>query len=315
MDILCLGEMLADIITYPVPDLTFNNGCTTINSITIQPGGDAFNNAMDLTTLGNQVAYVGRIGNDAIGSFLLETGKRAGVDMDHVVFSNKPHGKMNILVKPNGEREFLYFPGTVEEFQFGDIDLSLLDRAKVVQIGSTFHLPMFDGEGSSQLLKCAKERGCITSMDVTTDFSGRWNAIIEPCYPFLDYFLPSIEQAEKIAGTSEPHEIAQFLLQRGVKHVCIKLGSAGSYYEDAQQRFFCSCYHVRVLETTGAGDAFVSGFLTALLRGENAEDCVRFATACSAFVIQAIGATAGLKDYESIQRFVKESEPLDISCL
>jgi sugar/nucleoside kinase (ribokinase family) len=313
MDVLCLGEMLADIISYPAPEVTYNNGCSIINSITVQPGGDAFNNAMDLTTLGHSVAYVGRIGNDAIGSYLLEAGINAGINMEHVVVSKNPHGKMDILVNQNGDRAFLYYPGTSAEFCFEDIDLELLKQVKIVQIGSTFHLPKFDGEGTSLLLKCAKEYGCLTTMDVTTDFSGRWNEVIEPAYPNLDYFFPSIEQAEKIAGTSDPHLISQFLLKRGVKHVCIKLGSKGCYYEDPTIRFFCSCYQVRVVETTGAGDAFVSGFISSLLHGRGAEDCVRFATACSAFAIQSIGATAGLRDYGSVQNFISESQPLIIS--
>lgn len=59
------------------------------------------------------------------------------------------------------------------------------------------------GEGSAQLLKAAKERGVITSMDVTSDRSGRWKGILDPCWPYLDYFLPSIEQASQIAGTED----------------------------------------------------------------------------------------------------------------
>ena len=87
------------------------------------------------------------------------------------------------------------------------------------------------------MLKAAKERGVITSMDVTSDRSGRWKGILDPCWPYLDYFLPSIEQASQIAGTEDPRAIADFFLDRGVKNVAVKLGSRGSYFKNRQTAF------------------------------------------------------------------------------
>ena len=67
-----------------------------------------------------------------------------------------------------------------------------------------------------------------------------------------------------------------------------------------------------VAETTGAGDAFVAGFLTELGHGGNLEDCVRFATATSAHAVQAFGATAGVPDYDTVRRFMAERPALEI---
>ena len=96
-------------------------------------------------------------------------------------------------------------------------------------------------------------------MDVTNDFSGRWDAIIRPCYPYLDYFLPSIDQAVLISGLEDPWEIAGFFLDRGVRHVVIKLGAAGSFFRTRDCAFYCGTYDVPVVETTGAGDAYCAG--------------------------------------------------------
>lgn len=312
MDILCVGEILADIIAHPVERIGFKNECSLVSNIMIRPGGDSFNNAIDLVKLGNQVCYVGRIGSDAIGTYLYDEGIAAGIDMSHVVHSANPHAKMDILINGKGERSFLYYPGTSAELCAGDIDLSLLDDCKIVTVGGTFHLPRLDGEGTAALFKEAKKRGVITAMDVTTDLSGRWNSVIEPCYPYLDHFLPSIEQAAPIAQTSDEKEIADFFLSRGIKNVTIKLGEKGSYFKNASTAFYCGCYQVPVAETTGAGDAFVSGFLTGLLKGFSYEGCVRFATACSAHAIQAVGATTGMKDFGAIAAFIEEQPPLPI---
>lgn len=89
----------------------------------------------------------------------------------------------------------MQYPGTSAEFSLDDVDLSLLDHVDLLQIGGTFHLPRFDGDGAAELLRTAREKGVITCMDVTKDRTGRWDQIIHPCYRYLDYFLPSIEQA------------------------------------------------------------------------------------------------------------------------
>lgn len=310
MDVLCVGEMLVDIIVRPVGDVVFDGGCSMAEQIVWKTGGDAFNNAVILSKLGNVVGYVGRVGNDYAGQFLLEEGKRQGVMMDFVVPSQSPHTKMNILLNEAGERAFFYYPGTSREFCFEDIDLELLGQSKIVQVGGTFHLPAFDGDGTERLFWEAHKRNVLTSMDVTKDFSGRWNEVICSCYQYLDYFLPSIDQAIAIAKTENVPDIADFFLERGVKNVIIKLGAEGSYFKNQEMSFYCGCYQVPVAETTGAGDAFVAGFLTGLLKGYGPMQCVQTATAVSAFVVQQIGATEGVRPFHEVLAFIKSREPL-----
>lgn len=300
--------MIADIIVRPSPEIVYNGDQTLVDAIVIKPGGDSCNNALDLQKLGNRVTYVGRVSYDAIGAYLMNVCSDAGVDMSHVVRTETPHAKMNILINAEGKRHFLYDPGTSREFTADDIDLALLDCCRIVTVGSAFHMPRFDGEGTRTLFMEAKKRGVVTAMDVTKDHSNRWTGILDPCYPYLDYFLPSIEQAEKIAGTSDEREIADFLLAKGVKNVVVKLGERGSFFKNAEEEFYCGCFRVPVVETTGAGDAFVAGFLTGLLKGKNHKDCVVTGTACSAAVIQSVGANAGMKTLPEIEDFIRENE-------
>ena len=306
MDFLCVGESVADIFVRPVKKAAFDNASERVDQVQISTGGDALNNAIILSKLGNSVAYVGRIGNDMFGQYVVEEGNRRGVDMSHAVVSeDTPHAKSIIFVNERGDRHFCYYPGTSAQFRFEDVDLSLLDECRILQIGGTFHLPAFDGDGAAGLLKEAKRHGVATCMDVTTDYSNRWDEIIRPCYPYLDYFLPSIEQAELIAGTPEVRRIAEFFLERGVKNVAVKIGKKGVYCRNAGRGFFMGAYDVPVVETTGAGDSFVGGFLTGVLRGFSFEQCAELGSAASAFAIQAVGATSGMRDYETVSQFVK----------
>lgn len=314
MKVLCVGEMLVDLIVRPVEQIAFQNDTCQVEEIRITHGGDANNNAVNLVKLGHQVTYLGRVGCDDMGDYVISLAEKAGVNMNHVVRSKTAaQTKSLILVASNGDRTFLQVPGTSAEFCLADCDLSLLEEADLLQIGGAFHLPRFDGAGSAQLLKAAQSKNVITSMDVTSDRTGRWRGILDPCYPHLDYFLPSIEQASMIAGTEDPRAAAGFFLKRGVKNVVIKLGAQGSYFRNGETAFFAGIYSgLDVVETTGAGDAFCSGFLTGAGQGASPVECVTLATACSAFAIQAIGATAGMRDLGTIRDFIRKRAPLNI---
>ena len=92
----------------------------------------------------------------------------------------------------------------------------------------------------------------------------------------------------------------------------IKLGGEGSFYRAKGTAFYCGTYSVPVMETTGAGDAFCAGFLTALLRRKSAEACVLSGTAASAQVIQAVGASSGMCSYSALREFIEKNNPPSI---
>lgn len=314
MKVLCAGEMLVDIIVRPVERVAFQNDTCQVEDIRVISGGDANNNAVNFAKLGHEVTYLGRVGCDGMGDYVVSLARKAGVNMDHVARSQTaPQTKSLILVDPQGDRTFLQTPGTSAEFCLEDCDLSLLDGADLLQIGGAFHLPRFDGAGAAALLRAAREKGVVTSMDITTDRTGRWKGILDPCYPWLDYFLPSVEQASIIAGTEDPRAIADFFLSRGVGNVAVKLGSRGSYFKNSDTAFYAGTYRgLQVVETTGAGDAFCAGFLTGVGEGLPPQACVTLGTACSSFAIQAVGATAGMRDLDTIRSFIRSKPPLDI---
>jgi len=95
------------------------------------------------------------------------------------------------------DRTFFYYGGANDLFSLSDLDLAQLDSASIVHVGGTYLLPRFDGEGAARLFAEARKREKLTSMDVTWDTTGRWLTVIEPCLPYLSFFMPSIREAEK----------------------------------------------------------------------------------------------------------------------
>lgn len=306
---------MVDLVAYPIGPVLLESDYHALDHFGVKTGGDAHNNAVDLARLGYEVTYIGRVGCDLFAGNCLASLQSEGVDVSRVVHSKTAEqAKSLILMGEGGTRTFYQSFESSGEFCFEDIDLSVLDQVSLLQIGGTFHMERFDGEGAVRLLRLAKERGITTSLDVTMDRSGRWNTLLEPYYPYLDYFMPSIEQAVEITGQKRFSEMAGFLLDRGVKNVIIKAGTQGSYFKNHETAFSCGCYQVdSVADTTGAGDAFVAGFLAALGHGFLPEDCMVFATACSAHVIQEVGATTGMRSFDEILEFIRREPSPEIA--
>lgn len=309
MDIICVGQLVADILVKPVDCLDFAIDTKRVGHISMKNGGDCLNTAICLAKLGNRVGFAGKIGDDSFGSFLLDTINGYGIGTKGLkVEKDASTSAVIVAINNQGERVFLYYGGTNDSFSYDDVDVSVIDQCKIVHVGGTFLLPGFDGDGAAKLFKLARSKGKLTSMDVTYDTTGRWLSIIKPCLKHLNLFMPSINEAKYITGKEKPEEIAGFLQNEGVEIVVVKLGKDGCYVKDSGKGFYFPAYDVNVVDTTGAGDSFVAGFLTGVSKGWDLEKCAQFASAVSSHCIQQVGATSGIPGYDDIVRFIEENK-------
>lgn len=308
MSILCVGEMVADIMVRPVPADVRQQDSTIVEEISIVNGGDALNTAVGLGKLGYDVTFIGKAGKDAFGRMIVDIAKKSGVDVSRVKFSQVyDNSKVVALISADGQRNFLHCSGSNKEFSVEDIEEEALWDKQILHIGGTFHLPKFDGEkGAAIVLRKAQALGVKTCMDVAFDHSGLWLETIGCCLPHLDFFMPSIGEAREMLHISDEKEAALKFKKMGVKNVVIKMGEAGVYCNPQEGRaFYCEPYHVQTVDTTGAGDGFVGGFLGALDSGKCLEDCILEGTANAAFVVQKVGATAGVPDRTELESFIR----------
>jgi sugar/nucleoside kinase (ribokinase family) len=308
IDVLCVGQLSVDILVKPVEKVDFHLDTQRVDTLEITNGGDCLNVAIGLSRLGNRVRFIGKIGEDHFGDFLTKVIDKTGIDYKGLRISTEaPTCSVLVLINSSGERTFFYQGGANDHFSLNDIDMSLVDNVKLVHVGGTYLLPHFDGSGAASLFTKAQSIGKITAMDVTWDVTGRWLETIETCLPHLDFFLPSLREAEKITGKCTPQEMASFLQGRGVKNVIIKLGESGCYVQPAgteERGFFVKPHKTRVVDTTGAGDAFVAGFLSAYLRKWDLWKCAQFGCATAAFNIQSVGATEGSPTFEEAMQLM-----------
>lgn len=306
MDILCVGQLVCDILVKPVDYEHMDADTKRVEEITLHNGGDCMNVAVNLGKLGNSVGFAGKVGDDSFGDFLKGRLKDQGIDIRGLrVAPGQATSSVIVLISGEGQRVFLYYGGTNDSFSLGDIDLSLVEECRVVHVGGAYLLPGLDGEGTKELFKMAKLKGKLTSADVTWDTTGRWLEVIRPCLPYLDFFMPSYGEAIHITGEKDPVRMGEFLQRQGVGTVVIKLGKDGAYVKArGEEGFIVPAFTAAVVDTTGAGDAFVAGYLTALLRQQSLYECARFACAVASFCIGKVGATTGVPCYQDVAEFL-----------
>ncbi len=310
--IACVGILVADVMTVPVEKTPEKGQLMQVDGITVHNGGNAMTAALNLNTMGVPSFMIGKVGDDLFGRFLREKLETSGVDTRGLKADPQHQTSASVVLSdPSGERSFLHCVGANGTFGLADIDWSVLEEVDAVFVTGSFLMDRFDGEETAQFLKKCREMGKTTFLDVCWDAKGNWGKTLNCCLPYLDYFMPSIDEAVRIAEKDEPEEIAQVFMANGVKNVIIKLGSRGSYLRLAgweKGKVFPSVQGITAVDTTGAGDSFCSGFLAAFARGETPERCMEVANATGALCVTARGATTGIRPYDQTIKFMEEHQ-------
>ena len=310
--IACVGILVADVIVEPVMRYPEKGILEPVNSITMHNGGNAMTASINLRKLGVESSMIGMVGDDMFGEFLKGRLEKAGVETSGLKISSQTQTSASVLmIDKTGERSFFHCTGTNAVLSESDINYDAVASCDAVFVTGSFLMDNFDGEETMQFLKRCKEMGKTTFLDVCWDAKGQWGKLLDMSMPYIDYFMPSIDEAVCIAGKEDPEEIADVFVSKGVKNVIIKLGSKGSYLRkegETEGKIFKPFYIENPVDTTGAGDSFCSGFLAAYARGNSAEDCMVFANATGAHCVTAKGATTGIKSYEETMEFIKAKQ-------
>ncbi len=307
-----VGILVADVIVQTVTKYPEKGVLTPVDSITMCNGGNAMTAAINLRKLGVESHMVGMIGDDMFGKYLKSRLEESDVITDGLMTSDSVQTSASVLmIDEEGERSFFHCVGTNAVFSENDIDYSVIDKCDMVFVTGTFLMDNFDGEGTKTFLKKCKEMGKTTFLDVCWDAKGKWGELLDMSLPYIDYLMPSIDEAVCIAKESEPEKIADILTSKGANNIIIKLGKKGSYLREKGETkgtVYPPYLVENPVDTIGAGDSFCSGFLAAYARGYSAKECMVIANATGAHSVMAKGATAGIKTFEETLNFIKENK-------
>jgi sugar/nucleoside kinase (ribokinase family) len=298
-DVSVIGLYILDVLGRPVTRIPDGGGVDFIEEIRLTVAGTAGGTIIDTAKLGLKSLAVGALGDDEKADWVLMTMQKHGIDTSVMQrISGVPTSATILNIRPNGERPALHVRGASDHF---DVPTALYDKvfaAPIIHLGGTGLLKKLDGPQSLTLLKEAKKRGCIVTFDLIAA-NAETAAIVKPLLPYIDYFMPSIEEAKDMSGQTTAAECAKFYLDHGAACCVFTLGGDGAYYAHKDgTRLISPAYDIKVVDTTGCGDAFDAGFIAALRHKMDVETSLRFAQATAGLVATGLGSDAGIQSFE-----------------
>ena len=306
-DISVIGLYVLDILGRPIADIPAGGGVAFIEDIRLTVAGTAGGTAVDAAKLGLKTRAAGAVGDDEKGHFVRDTLHRHGIDTATLQqHTGVPTSATILPIRPNGERPCLHRRGASDHFTIPASQLDQVLDAHYIHLGGTGLLAAFDGQPSWDLLAAAKKAGRTTSFDLIAA-QPETLALVEPALPHIDFFIPSIEEAQALSGRCAPAEVAAFFLERGVGVCILTLGAEGSYIATADGTAIrIPAHDIAVIDTTGCGDAYSAGFLAGLKQGWDLESSGRLATAAAALVATGLGSDAGIVSLEQTIAAMRE---------
>lgn len=308
-DVTCLGILVADVVGKPVDVMPERGKLTLVDRMELHGGGCANNTGIGLAKIGVKTAVIGKVGADGFGDFMVNSLTKSGVDCSGVVRDNETATSATmVMVHGDGERSFIHYIGANAALTENDVNWDVVKSSRILHVAGAFLMPAFDGEPTARVLKKAQEMGVTTALDTCWDSKGRWMSVLEPCLQYVDYCVPSIEEARMVTGKHDPADVAKVLMDKGVGTVALKMGDQGCYIRSKDVEVSIPIYKVDAIDALGAGDAFAAGFLAGIVNGWDLERTGKFANATGAFCVTELGATTGIKDQTTIEMFIAMQE-------
>jgi len=286
-DLLVLGDLNVDIILSGMASLPRPGTEETATGLDFRSGGSAANCARAAAKLGARVAFIGLVGSDDFGEFVLDGMTAGGVNMDYVRRAAGVKTGVTVSLSMAHERAFATYLGSVGEFALEHVDFSAFDRARHLHVGGYFLQRRLRGS-HREIFQRARESRLTTSFDVGWDPEQRWNGDLPGLLEIVDIALPN--ETEVLHLTGEEHlGTAVARLAEKVPTLAVKLGADGALGRQGNFEARASAYPVQVLDTTALGDCFNAGFLVAHLEGRPLEHCLRLGNAAAAIAASRMG--------------------------
>ena len=274
------------------------------DSYNIGPGGKGCNQAIAIARLGGKVSFISKLGKDNYGDLALKTLKENNINSSSIIQSaNLQTGVAGIMLdKKSGKNAINVITGAPSTFTISEVDkhLNVIKNSKIFL--TQLEIPK---DVTLHCLKTAKENKVLTILNPAPA-----SEISKEFFNYVDYFTPNESEAEfytgiKITNEKEAKEASIKLLNLGLKKVIITLGEKGLFYSDGNEDIFLKATPAKVIDTTGAGDAFNGGLAYALSQNKPIKDSLSLANQVAGLSTLKLGAGNTMPYLKDLQNIIK----------
>jgi sugar/nucleoside kinase (ribokinase family) len=301
-DIVVAGELNADLVLSGDVTPVFGQVEKLIDDASLVLGSSSAIFACGAARLGLRVAFIGTVGDDALGRFCIEQLQARGVHTQGVIVRPDLKTGLSVIFNKTHDRAILTYSGSIRELRIADIDLALVRRARHMHIGSYYMLDLLRPDVPA-LFDAAHAAGLTVSIDTNYDPTEQWQGGIHDALRKADVFLPNDTELTAIARQNDV-ESALKAMRAIVPLTAVKLGKAGAKAQRGDDVFTAGSIAVDVVDTVGAGDSFDAGFIYGHLAGWDIAKSLRMGCVCGALSTRAAGGTAAQATLDEAMTFV-----------
>ena len=289
-DVLVVGELNADLILSGDVTPQYGQAEKLIDDASLVLGSSSAIFACGAARLGLRVAFIGKVGDDALGRFALEELRKRDVDVSGCVVDPAIKTGLSVILLRGADLAILTYSGAIGALRFDEIDRAWFTRARHVHIGSYFLLDALRPD-VPRLFDLAHDSGMTTSIDTNYDPSETWHGGVMEALARADVFLPNETELLAIAH-SESLEDGMRVLAGPGRTLAVKLGERGAQAQVDGEAAQAAGIRADVVDTVGAGDSFDAGFVYGYLAGWPLARSLRLACVCGSLSTRAAGGTA-----------------------
>ncbi len=306
MRVLVAGELNPDLVLASLTSVPEPGREVVARDFALRLGSSSAICASGLAKLGNDVAFLGKAGDDAFGRFCVQQLTAAGVDVRLV--STDPSLQTGLTVSITGrDRALVTYPGAMEDLRAEDVAASVLASFRHLHV-SAYFLQRGLKPGLPSLFRRARVLGLTTSFDPGHDPYNRWGDEIRDVFRDTSVLLLNEIELELTTGSGDIEQGLRQLTTDSTLAV-VKLGARGSAALDASGAIErVPAMEVDVLDTTGAGDSFNAGFLHAWLRDSSLAEALRCGVVCGSLSTRGLGGCEAQPDAIQLQEHLVRCE-------
>jgi len=287
----CASDFLGVVPKYPEADTKVQ-----MLDFTRQGGGPVATAMVTLARLGAKVSFIGKVGDDELGRWMLDSLQKEGVCVEKTIVQPNALSQISFIAieKETGTRTIFWTRGEVSCLTSNDLDREYVTDCRVL------HVDGIEMEAAITAAQWANEAGILVSFDAGSVRPG-----MEILIEYADILAASEQFAFDFTGLRDPTEAARKMLNGRRRWSVVTCGDRGCYCAEAAGTFHVPAFEVDVVDTTGAGDVFHGGLVFGVLKGWNLITSATFAGAVAALKCTKLGGRAGIPNLETVTTFLK----------
>ena len=300
-----IGELNVDLLAIGLNSLPQMGHEIVAQEVAMTLGSASAIFSVGATRLGHPVTFIGQVGADKFGDFCLEELRAAGLAHRQVTRTSKARTGVTISLSGKQDRALVTYPGAIASFGYDALDMSILKGHQHLHMTSYF-LQNALRKDFPRIFRQARKMGLTTSFDPNSDPTSAWSQTIRAVLRHTDVLLVNEAEALHLSGARGVRSALKTLGQF-VPCVVIKRGHRGAIAIKGDEVISEPGFKVNGIDTTGAGDSFAAGFVSAYLRRLSLTECLRRGNACGALSTLKPGGTAGQPDEKGLRKFLRSA--------